>query len=307
MLFLFSGDSIVRSLKTRPRKLADTDSAIESGHNSNLGRRNAYESLAFQQRMNFEGVCFVTYYSLLTFYTISVDRNKNKSKVKCPPLLTLDKYGIIMNSVGTNKFIINGTICTRLRKDTVVNLCPYVPINHCDEVSCFSNLLMHLPWSLGGELCLIPIGLSATQFYAVVPEQNLFPEYVKCTLEKFQHSDIIRKNVGIICNSERIEANEGTDSDTEEISHGYNTNMDKNETEINIVAVDLISNNGVLTNVCTLFKSYLMKFVHNQQKIHMNNMSIRNQINASVESGSVFNIPRNSIRVENYNIRLQSF
>ena len=82
--------------------------------------------------------------------------------------------------------------------------------------------------------------------------------------------------------------------------------MDKNETKINIVAVDLISNNGVLTNVCTLFKSYLMKFVHNQQKIHMNNMSIRNQINVSVESGSVFNIPRNNIRVENYNIRLQS-
>lgn len=263
--------------------MADTDSAIESDPNSNLGRRNAYEYLALQQRTDFKGVCFVTYYSLLTSYTISVDRNKNKSMVKCPPLLTLDKYGIIMNSVGTNKFIINGTIYTRLRKDTVVNLCPYVPMNHCDEVSCFSNLLMHLPWPLGGESCLIPVGLSATQFYAVVLEQNLFPEYVQCTLEKFQHSDIIRKNVGIICNSERIEANECIDFDTEEISYGYNTNMDKNETEINIVDVDLISHNGVLTNVCTLSKSYLMKFVHNQQKIHMNNMSIRNQINVSVE------------------------
>ena len=303
-----SGDSIVRSLKTRPeciRKLADTDSAIECGPNSNLGRRNAYEYLALQQRTDFNGVCFVTYYSLLTSYSIGVDRTKNKSKVKCPPLLTLDKYGIITNSVGTNKFIINGMIYTRLRKDTVVNLCPYVPINHCDEVSCFSNILMHLPWPLGGESCVIPIGLSATQFYAVVLEQNLFPEYVKCTLEKFQNSDIIRKNVGIICNSERIEANEGTDSDTEELFHGYNTNMDTNETKINIVAVDLTSNNGVLTNVCTLSKSYLMKFVHNQQKIHMNNMSIRNQINVSVESDSVFDIPRNNIPVENYNIRLQ--
>lgn len=55
----FSGDSIVRSLKTRLeciRKITDTDSAIESGPNSNLGRRNAYESLACQQRTDFEGV-----------------------------------------------------------------------------------------------------------------------------------------------------------------------------------------------------------------------------------------------------------
>lgn len=154
----------------------------------------------------------------------------------------------------------------------MVNLCPYFPINHCDEVSCFSNLLMHLPWPLGGESCLIPARLSTTQFYAVVLEQIFFPEYVKCTLEKSQHSDIIRKNVGIICNSERLESNEGNDVDTEEISHAYNTNMDINETEINIIDVDLISNNGVLTNVCPLSKTYLMKFVHNQQKIHMNNI-----------------------------------
>ena len=42
----FLGDSVLRSLKTRPeciRNLADTDSAIESGPNTNLGRRNAYE------------------------------------------------------------------------------------------------------------------------------------------------------------------------------------------------------------------------------------------------------------------------
>ena len=80
-LFFTIGDSVVRSLKTRPEcilKLADTDSVIESGPNSNLGRQRAYEILACQQRINYDGICNVTYYSLLTSYTISIDKTKNK-------------------------------------------------------------------------------------------------------------------------------------------------------------------------------------------------------------------------------------
>ena len=308
-MFFTIGDSVIRSLKTRPeciRKLADTDSAIESGPNSNLGRRRAYEILACQQRINYNGICNVTYYSLLTSYTISIDRTNNKSNVKGPPLLVLDKYGIIVNSSGTNKFIVDRAVYTRLRKDTVVNLCPYVPINHCDEVSCYSNILMHLPWPLAGELCLIPVGLSSIQYYAIVLDLNLFPEYVKCTLEKFQHSDVIRKNVGTICSSTNLGQCDENDSDVEEITTMNNSMAHSDETGINIVDTQLTNNNGVLTDISTVSKTYLLKYVHTQQKIFMENMSIRNRITVNIEGDSVFNMVRNTIPVENYNIRLQS-
>ena len=106
-VYFFIGDSVVRSLKTRPeciRKLADTDSAIESGPNSNLGRRCAYEILVCQQRTTYNGVCNVSYYSLLTSYSISVENSNKNSNLKCPPLLVLDKYGIILNSSESNNF-----------------------------------------------------------------------------------------------------------------------------------------------------------------------------------------------------------
>ena len=295
-------------MKTRPeciRKLSDSDSAIESGPNSNLGRRLAYETLVYQQRKMSNGVCNVSYYSLLTSYSISLNKSQKKCDLKSPPLLVIDKYGIILKSSGTNKFKINETIYTRLRKDTVVNLCPYVPINHCDEVSCYSNLLMHLPWPMDGELSLIPDGLSSIQYYAVVLDQNLFPEYVKCTLEKYQHSDIIRKNVGILCSSTRIEPNDGNEYNDDDNYHVSNAHMDRNESEINFVATDLSNNNGVLTNVCTSNKTYLMNYVHTQQKKFMDNLSIRNRINVEIDRDSVFSMVRNNIPVENYNIRLQ--
>jgi hypothetical protein len=219
-IFSFSlvGDSVVKSLKTRPeciRKLADTDSAIDCGTNSNLGKRYAYELLAIQQRSTYENVCNVSFFSLLTSYTISIDKLKNKTNLTCPPLLVLDKWGIITKSTGTAKFQINGTIYTRLRKETVVNLCPYVPINHCDEGSCYSNILMHLPWPSDGEVNLIPVGMNSIQYYAFVLGNGLFPEYVKYALEKYQHSDIIRKNTGTICNIAQIAENDNLESDTE--------------------------------------------------------------------------------------------
>ena len=186
-----------------------------------------------------------------------------------------------------------------------MNLCPYVPINHCDEVSCFSNLLMHLPWPLAGELSLIPTGLSSIQYYALALDQNLIPMYVKSTLEKYQHSDLIRKNVGTICSSTMRDPNDGNDYENDEIEHVYNSHTDRDESVINYIETDLSNNNGVLTNVCTSSKNYLMHYVHTQQKKFMENLSIRNRVNVDIDSVSVFNMVRNNIPVDNYNIRLQ--
>lgn len=183
----------------------------------------------------------------------------------------MDKFGSILNISGTNKFIVDGTVYTRLRIDSVVNLCPYVPINHCDEVSCYSNMLLHLPWLLAGERCLIPVGLSSIQYYAIVIDLNLFPEYVKCTLEKFQHSDVIRKNVGTICSNTSQEQRDGNDSDEEEINNVYNSISDRNESGIKIVDTEL---QVITVYLRTLIQGQKHKYVQTQQKIYMENMSI---------------------------------
>lgn len=85
----------------------------------------------------------------------------------------------------------------------------------------------------------------------------------------------------------------------------YNAHTDRNESETNFVATDLSNNNGVLTNMCTSNKTYLMNYVHSQKKKFMDNLSTRNRFNVEIDGDSVFSMVRNNIPVENYNIRLQ--
>ena len=82
----------------------------------------------------------------------------------------------------------------------------------------------------------------------------------------------------------------------------YNSHTDRNESVINFIETDLSNNNGVLTNVCTSSKNYLMHYVHTQQKKFMENLSIRNRVNVDIDRESVFNMVRNNIPVDNYNI-----
>ena len=53
-----------------------------------------------------------------------------------------------------------------------------MPINHCDEVSCYANLLMHFTWPMEREANLIPSGSYAAQYYAYVLANGLFSNYV---------------------------------------------------------------------------------------------------------------------------------
>ena len=134
-----------KGLKTRAEiigQLEDSDSAVECGLNSAMGKRMAYQLLVIQQRENYDGKCNITIYSLYTSYNVSVASTK---VYPAPSLLHVDDGGIIISTLKNHKFMIQNTVYTRLRKDCVVNLCPYVPVNDSDERSCYSTLLVHIP------------------------------------------------------------------------------------------------------------------------------------------------------------------
>lgn len=56
-------------------QMNDASTAVDAGIRSTIGKRNAYGNLVKQQRLAFQGDCFVTLFSLLTCYSLSKDSN----------------------------------------------------------------------------------------------------------------------------------------------------------------------------------------------------------------------------------------
>ena len=96
--------------------------------------------------------------------------------------------------------MIQNTVYTRLRKDCVVNLCPYVPVNDSDERSCYSTLLVHIPWPWGGEEEILRGYESAVECLYNLKLSDDIPPYVNYTLELLHNSNVIRDNVGVNIN-----------------------------------------------------------------------------------------------------------
>lgn len=79
------------------KQMNDASTAVDAGPRSAMGKRNAYASLVKQQRLTFQGDCFVTLFSLLTCYSLSKAPRIEKTVInKSPPLLLLDKHGEFM-------------------------------------------------------------------------------------------------------------------------------------------------------------------------------------------------------------------
>lgn len=140
-------------------------------------------------------------FTLLTSYRLSTATLKEKAKLLIPPLLIVDDSGVINLTSETKKFRVQDFVYTRLRKNCVVNLCPHVPINDSDERSCYSSLLIHIPWPIEGEINLLQGYDTAVECYFNLKRDSRIPEYVKCTIEGYHKSDTIRDNLGSIINS----------------------------------------------------------------------------------------------------------
>lgn len=170
--------------------LSEDDSAIYSGLGSQLGRRKAYEELVKQQRSDYQGCCYITFYLLLTYYSLNVATNY-KTVAPPPPLLKLDKQGHITNA--PDNFQIGTTRYTLKNKAAIVNLSPHIAIDAFEEKSCYSTILLHYPWPLEGEQYILAPYSSAVQAYHAMMENDLLPSYVTPTLTRISRSENARQ------------------------------------------------------------------------------------------------------------------
>ena len=113
-----------RHLCEELNNLETHSSAIQTGPNSAMGKRQAYESLVIQQRQLNDGNCDATLYGLLSSYSISTATRDNVAKLKSPPLVRVNDNGIIQLTNETKKFLSGNYVYTRLTNDCVVNMCP---------------------------------------------------------------------------------------------------------------------------------------------------------------------------------------
>ena len=301
------GDELNRGLKTRAEiigHLEDSESAVECGLNSSMGKRMAYQMLVIQQRENYDGQCFVTLYSLFTSYSVTV---ASKKVYPAPELLIIDAYGIIISTSKNHKFMINTTVYTRLRKDCVVNLCPYVPVNDSDERSCYSTLLVHIPWPCVGEDEILRGYESAVECLYDLKLSGNIPEYVNYTLELLQKSNIIRENVGVNINQVDEQSDEYLykNSSDENNFIVYNSNMSQDGDNI---CIPLNPNNNSIesmTNITPANMRYCKHFIQNVQNKRLDDLKTENSINLLHSNDEISCGGNSYCKVNNYTERFE--
>lgn len=275
--------------ETELLQLDNTSTAVDIGPSSAIGRRNAYGALVRQQRLNFGGECNITFFSLLTCYKITRATTFQKNSLLEPPLLTIDRNGVIVSSLQNNKFQVGDIVFTRMRKLCVVNLCPFVPLSHTDERSCYSTLLVHTPWPLEGECELLGESISAVAKLALMTSTQGLPPYVLPALAMIQESKRIRDNQGIPQSNLNRDNNIGSDDYNDE-EDNFDCLFDENGELINPVIDDIedvsmrnLHGDGVevMSNITKRRKIYYQNFIRNTQERHMISFKSQHQVDAN--------------------------
>ena len=201
--------------------------------------------------------------------------------------------------------MIQNTVYTRLRKDCVVNLCPYVPVNDGDERSCYSTLLVHIPWPWGGEEEILRGYESAVECLYNLKLSDDIPQCVNDTLELLHNSNVIRDNVGVNIN----------EVDEESDNFLYNNYSDENNftvEESDLLQIgDTISmplnpnNNNIdsMINITAANMRYCKIFIQNVQNKHLETLKIENSIQSTLYNGELSSDSNICCKVNNYEER----
>jgi DNA replication protein DnaC len=241
-----------------------------------------------QQRLVF-GECNVTIYSICTSYRIQKSLNQFNKKLDSPPLLIMDDIGIIQLNEKTKKFQVDNMIYTRLRKNSIVNVCPYVPFNLEEEKSCYSTLLIHTAWPMEGEKCLLLDCDSSIQRLKQLISEGGLPTYVQPMLIREQISQEFRNN------RNHRNSNNEVNGEFEPLLNGYNDGNDDNENsnDNNNENIELIESDlnteifierqlhpgiEVITNISQSSKQYFVNYIRNRQIEYMLHFAEENQI-----------------------------
>jgi hypothetical protein len=155
------------------------------GPNSSIGRREAYQCFVKQQHQLARGDgprrCFVSLFSLYSSYSVKMKGENDKSRIRPPPLLEIDDRGFIINPV---RFLVGSYIFAVRRQKAIVNMSPFVPIDLGNERSCYTILLMHVPWPEGGEDFIVPADSTAVQMLIDIRKNGLAPKYLNDLLAR---------------------------------------------------------------------------------------------------------------------------
>lgn len=175
--------------------------------------------------------------------------------------------GIISN--GPTKFLHNGIKYCKLSNPVVINLCPFIPINNNDEDSAYSTILIHTPWPLGGEECLLDNESTAVSRLRAIIDSNCIPHYVLPMLKQQSISSNFTENQNPI----NDETNEMAQFDEEEDGIEYINNdniidsqgMDNFRLEQQTITVT----EGIFSNITQQRLTYYRNFIQNAQNDYM--------------------------------------
>ena len=155
---------------------------------SQLGQRDAYNKLIIQQ-YSANSSCSLTYYIMLTYYSLSICQATGKQTA--PPLLKLHTTGTILDAPTK----VDSIIYTLRKRPIVINLSPHIPYDLTNVISCHAILLMHYPWRMHGEKHL---ALSeAVTTVKVIMQNDMFPNYIKEILDQYIATSDVQDNESI--------------------------------------------------------------------------------------------------------------
>jgi len=255
----------------------DEECAISQGIKSQLGQRDAYNKLIMQQYSTYSS-CFITYYTMLTYYSLSIRQATGKQQVTAPPLLKLHKTGCILDA--PTKFRVDSIIYTLKRRPCVINLSPHIPYDLTNEISCHSILLMHYPWPMHGEVGLV-LSEAITSVKNIM-QNDMFPNYIKETLDKYITTSDVQENENEYISNKKDNADSSDDIELyddppsnffiEEETSTSNVEIDysalQQSLQNNINLHGIISNLPLNTYLC------YKKIILNALTIYMNNYNL---------------------------------
>ena len=179
---------VVEIEKEKLDMMSEEDEPYQIGVKSHLGKRAAYELLMRQQRTTYNTQCNITLYTMLVNFSLDTYKSNSVTKtLKESPLLTINEHGIVTNFDGD--FKISNIIFKKRKKPAVLNICPYIPVDHKNETSCYATLLLHAPWPYEGENKIIDDEMSAVNRLSQLLKDSVMPDYTLPLLQKVQKSE----------------------------------------------------------------------------------------------------------------------
>jgi hypothetical protein len=240
--------------------------------------RNAYGQFVANQRQVF-GECNVSMHSLFTSYSIRTAREDEKIRATNVP------EQFIIEPI---RFRLEDTIFAVRRDMCVLNMSPMVPLNEDNEDSCYSVLLLHVPWPDGGENAITG-GDSAIEVLARSRREGTLPVHVESMLSRIATSETnISQAIQPAAPSEEDDddIDSGDEEDNEDpwrqAQMSDDDDVDGDHTSTYELGSIMLEGN-ILRNMKAKTFAFCSSFIARHQQLFMDNYKSKNQAVESCE------------------------